>query len=154
MRALVFLIGLLALAGAAVADGVKTYTVKGAFDGIAFDVESAIVDKGLVIDVKGDVGQMLQRTGKDVSEGAKDIYVGAKYFAFCSAVHSRNMMEADPATMGLCPYVVFVYETKATPGEVVVGYRKLDDDFNDKAEDVIEDINKWLDGIVRGAIGK
>lgn len=154
MRALLVLMGLLALTGSAFADGLKTYKVKGAFDGVAFDVESAIIDKGLVIDTKGDVGGMLQRTGDDVSAGAKDIYVGAKYFAFCSAVHSRKMMEADPATMGLCPYIVFVYETKANPGEVVVGYRELEDDSPDKAEDVVEEIDKWLDGIVRGAIGK
>lgn len=154
MRALIVLIGLLALSASAVADGLKTYTVKGNFDDVAFDVESAIVDKGLVIDTKGDVAGMLKRTGQDVSEGAKEIYTGGKYFAFCSALHSRKMMEADPATMGLCPYVVFVYETKATPGEVVVGYRELEDDGSDKAEDVLEEIDKWLDGIVKGAVGK
>ncbi|MBU2582510.1 MAG: DUF302 domain-containing protein [Alphaproteobacteria bacterium] len=154
MRALSFLIGLLALTGTVFADGLKTYTVKGAFDGVAFDVESAIVDKGLVIDTKGDVGRMLQRTGKDVSDSAKEIYAGATYFTFCSAVHSRKMMEADADAMGLCPYVVFVYETVAKPGEVVVGYRKLEDDGSDKAEDVLEEIDKWLDGIVRSAIGK
>jgi uncharacterized protein (DUF302 family) len=154
MRLVFILFGLVALVSAAQADGLKTYTVKGNFDGVAFDVESTIVNKGLVIDTKGDVGGMLERTGKDVAEGAKDLYVGAKYFAFCSAVLSRKMMEADPAMMGLCPYVVYVYETKANPGEVVVGYRRLEDSGSDKAEDVLEEIDEWLDGIVREAVGK
>lgn len=154
MRALVLLIGLVALAAGAGASELETYTVKGNFDGIAFDVESTIVNKGLVIDMKGDVGGMLERTGKDVSEGAKDLYTGARYFAFCSAVLSRKMMEADPGTMGLCPYIIFVYETKAKPGEVVVGYRSLEDAGSDDAEDVLEEIDKWLDGIVREAVGK
>ena len=154
MRVFVVLIGFMFLAGSAVADGIKTYKVKGDFDSVAFDVESTIVDKGLVIDTKGDVGRMLQRTGQDVSSDAKEIYVGAKYFAFCSAVLSRKMMEADPGTMGLCPYVVFVYETKANPGVVVVGFRKLEDVGSDEAEDALEEIDEWLDGIVRSAIGK
>ncbi len=154
MRVLTFMFGLLLFCGSTFADGLKTYTVEGTFDGVAFDVESAIVDKGLVIDTKGDVARMLQRTGQDVSQDSRDIYVGATYFTFCSAVLSRKMMEADPATMGLCPYVVYVYETKANPGEVVVGFRELEDAGSDQAEDVLEEIDKWLDGIVRSAIGK
>lgn len=154
MRLLFVFFALVALVSAAQADGLKTYTVKGNFDGVAFEVESTIVNKGLVIDTKGDVGGMLERTGKDVAEGSKDLYVGAKYFAFCSAVLSRKMMEADPATMGLCPYVVFVYETKASPGEVVVGYRRLEDSGSDKAGAVLQEIDAWLDGIVREAVGK
>ncbi len=153
MRALVFLIGLVCYMSAATAEALKTYTVKGAFDEVAFDVESTIVDRGLVIDMKGDVGGMLRRTGKDVGAD-KDIYVGAKYFTFCSAVLSRKMMEADAATMGVCPYSIFVYETKASPGEVVVGYRRTSEGGSKAAEGVLSEIDTWLDGIVREAAGK
>lgn len=153
MRALVFLVGLVCFTTAAMSGSVKTYTVKGAFDEVAFDVESAIVNRGLVIDMKGDVGGMLQRTGKDVGAN-KDIYVGAKYFTFCSAVLSRKMMEADAGTMGVCPYSIFVYETEATPGEVVIGYRRTNESGSKAAEPVLLEIDTWLDGIVREAAGK
>jgi uncharacterized protein (DUF302 family) len=153
MRALVFLIGLVCFMSAATAAELKTYMVKGAFDEVAFDVESTIVDRGLVIDMKGDVGGMLQRTGKDVGAG-KEIYVGAKYFTFCSAVLSRKMMEADAATMGFCPYSIFVYETKAKPGEVVVGYRRTTGGDSKAAGAALSEVDTWLDGIVREAAGK
>ena len=153
MRALVFLTGLVCFMTAATAAGLKTYTVMGAFDEVAFDVESTIVDRGLVIDMKGDVGGMLQRTGKDVGAG-KEIYLGAKYFTFCSAVLSRKSMEADAATMGFCPYSIFVYEEKAKPGEVVVGYRRISGSDSKAAGTVLSEIDTWIDGIVREAVGK
>lgn len=134
-------------------DGTKSYTVDGEFDAVAFDLESTIVNKGLVIDSKGDVGGMLKRTGADVGS-AKEIYKGARYYSFCSAVLSRKMMEADPAAVGFCPYNVFVYETIAEPGKVTVGYRRLDDQIDGPAEDVLEEIDAWLDGIVKEAVGK
>lgn len=141
------------LSTAALAEGTKSYSVKGTIDQAAFDLESAIIDRGLTIDMKGNVGGMLQRTGKDVG-ATQEVYQGAYYFTFCSAVLSRKMMEADPATMGLCPYSVFAYETKANPGEVVIGYRRTSGDGSDAAKPVLEEIDAWLDGIVSAAAGK
>ncbi|MCH9807844.1 MAG: DUF302 domain-containing protein [Alphaproteobacteria bacterium] len=152
MRLLILLLGLLAGLAPAIAGGTKTYTVKGTFDEVALDVESTIVGRGLYIDLKGNVSGMLQRTGKDVGSD-KEIYKGANYYAFCSAVLSRKMMEADASDMGLCPYIVFVYETKAKPGEVVVGFRKVSTGGNSKSEKVLSEIDAWLDGMVREVAG-
>ena len=66
---------------------------------------------------------MLDRTAKDVGSD-KPIYSQAQYFSFCSARLSRGMLEADPANMGYCPFVVFVYERADTPGMITVGYRR------------------------------
>ena len=153
MRVVLFVIGLACFMTAASAAELKSYVVKGAFDEVAFDVESTIVDRGLVIDMKGDVSGMLDRTGKDVG-GTKKVYAGAKYFAFCSAVLSRKMVEADAATMGVCPYTIFVFETMEKPGEVVVGYQRTSDGGSEAASSVLTQIDTWLDGIVREAAGK
>ena len=153
MRVVLFVVGLACFMTAVSAAELKTYIVKGAFDEVAFDVESTIVDRGLVIDMKGDVSGMLDRTGKDVG-GTKKIYAGAKYFAFCSAVLSRKMVEADAATMGVCPYTIFVFETMENPGEVVVGYQRTSDGGSEAASSVLTQIDTWLDGIVREAAGK
>ena len=129
----------------------KTFSKKGAFDGIAFDVENAIIEKGLVIDVKGDVGGMLKRTGADVGSD-KELYAGAKYFAFCSAILSRKMMEADPENLGLCPYIVFVYELKSDPGTVIAGYRSVGERGDDASEDALKAVDEMLEGIVKSAL--
>ena len=65
---------------------------------------------------------MLERTGAEVGS-TKKLYRHGEYMIFCSAKLSREMMEADPANMGLCPFVVFLYERTDKPGEIVVGYR-------------------------------
>lgn len=154
MRMIAIFVSFIMLTTAAVATDIKSYTVSGSFDDVAFDVETAIVGAGLKIDKKGDVSGMLKRTGEDVG-ASKDIYKGATYFSFCSAVHSRKMMEADAANVGYCPYIVFVYETKAAPGEVVVGYRRLAGGGSSEAgKAALNEVDAWLDGIVRGATGQ
>ncbi len=154
MRIIAIFVSFIMLTTAAVATDVKSYTVSGGFDDVVFDVETAIVGAGLKIDTKGDVAGMLKRTAQDVG-ASKDLYKGATYFSFCSAVHSRTMMEADAANVGYCPYVVFVYETQAEPGTVVIGYRRLaGGGSSDAGKAALNDVDAWLDGIVRKAIGK
>jgi len=65
------------LATPAVAESVRTFTTSGTLDDVMLDVESAIIDKGLVIDFKGDVGGMLKRTGSDVGAKGDSIPVRA-----------------------------------------------------------------------------
>lgn len=101
---------------------VNIRTTKTPFQDVLTDVEAAIVNQGLVIDLKGNIGGMLDRTAKDL--GGKPIYAQAQYFSFCSARLSRAMLEADPANMGFCPFVVFVYERADQPGTTTVGYRR------------------------------
>ena len=81
----------------------------GSFEDATFAVESAIVDKGLVIDSVSHVGAMLNRTGADVGS-EKTLFKAADVFLFCSAVVSREVMEADPMNIMHCPYGVFVAE--------------------------------------------
>ncbi|MCV6575317.1 MAG: DUF302 domain-containing protein [Cohaesibacter sp.] len=113
-------LGLALTAGAAHAGGgiAKTYAFDGAFEDAAFGVESAIVDKGLVIDYVSHTGDMLNRTGKDVGS-TKPLFEKADIYLFCSAVLSRKVMEADPANIAYCPYKVFVTKRE---GKVEIGH--------------------------------
>ena len=122
MRNEIFAAGLaLALAApvTASAEDAVTYPFNGGFEDAAFAVESAILDRGLVIDYVSHVGEMLARTKDDVGGGA-DLFEEADIYVFCSAVLSRKMMEADPLNIVHCPYGVFVAEL----GDgVMIGHR-------------------------------
>lgn len=130
-------------AGAATAEDATTYPFDGSFEDAAFAVESAIVDKGLVIDYRSHVGEMLNRTGADVGSDVK-IFDNADVFLFCSAVLSRKVMEADPANIAHCPYGIFVTDRG---GQVAVGYRNL-------PEGPMQEVQGLLDEIAREATGK
>jgi uncharacterized protein (DUF302 family) len=147
------LIALLAVfATAAAAQELKIYRKSGGnFDDVKFDVTNAITNRGLVADFTGNVGAMLDRTGKDVGS-AKQVYKRAEYIVFCSAKLSRDMMEADAANAGFCPYIVFIYETAAKPGEVVVGYRRMPRAGKPSSIKVFAAINALLDGIAKEAV--
>jgi uncharacterized protein (DUF302 family) len=114
---------LLFIATAAAAQDLVRMTKAGDFAEIRADLTDAITSKGLVIDFNGKIGAMLDRTGEAVGS-TKKIYRNAEYFTFCSAKLSRDAMEADPLAIAHCPYVVFIYETEANPGQIVVGYRR------------------------------
>lgn len=126
----------LCLATAAIADGPVVVPFDGSFDDATFAVESAIVDRGLVIDYVSHVGDMLNRTGGDVGSD-KMIFKAADIFIFCSAVLSREVMEADPMNIVHCPYGVFVAESDQG---VMVGYRGYPDGPMQKVEALLSDI--------------
>jgi len=140
----------LAGAGAAIAADAVIFTKKGAsYEDVRTDLENAILAEGLVIDLKGNVGAMLERTGRDVGSNVP-IYNKAEYFVFCSARLSRAMMEADPANMSQCPYVMFIYQRVAAGSEVVVGYRKVIE--QGRGAKALAEINAMLERIACKAV--
>jgi len=129
--------------GAVAQDGsAQVYDVAASFEDTTFAVESAIVNRGLVIDLVSHVGAMLERTRAEV--GGDPLFANADVFLFCSAVLSRKMMEADPLNIAFCPYGVFV--TEAADGAVQVGYRHLPDG-------AMQEVEALLDAIAREAAG-
>lgn len=122
-----------------------------AFDDVKFELQNAIVGRGLTVETNGDVAGMLARTGADIGS-TRQIYKQAEYFSFCSAKLSRATMEADPANLGFCPYVVFMYETAAAPGTVHVGYRKHQPQGSAESRAALAEIDTLLDGIVGDAV--
>lgn len=134
-------------------EGVTAYTLEAPFEDVRFDLEGAIVNRGLVIDYTSHIGDMLARTAADVG-ASKDVFVNAQSMLFCSAVLSRKAMEADPANIAYCPYTVFVYETPDAPGTVTVGFRRLAETGSDASKAAIGEVNALLDEIVREAAGQ
>ena len=125
------------------AQDVVTYPFDGSFDDATFAVENAITGQGLVIDYTSHVGDMLARTGPDVGSDVT-IFDAATAYLFCSAVTSREVMEADWQNVAYCPYSVFVADRE---GEDVVGYRT----YPDGPMDAVETL---LDGIAKDAVGE
>lgn len=131
-------------ASPAVAQDIVSYTTDQAFDDVAFGIESAILDLGLVIDNVSHIGEMLERTRGDVGSDVV-LFTNADTYSFCSASLSREVMEADPMNIVFCPYDIFIAERADIPGKVTVGYRAFPEGEMQKVSDL-------LDGIIRSAI--
>jgi hypothetical protein len=131
--------------------GLKLYSKKGSFEDVKFELQNAIVGRGLVVDFNGNVGGMLERTGADVGS-TTPIYKHAEYFTFCSAKLSRATMEAEAANVGYCPYVVFIYETAAAPGGIHVGYRSPPLHGSDASKATLAEVERLLDAIAKEAV--
>ncbi|WP_372893111.1 DUF302 domain-containing protein [Rhodosalinus sp.] len=126
-------------------EDIVTYETDMSFGDVAFGLENAILDEGLVIDHVSDVGGMLSRTRADVGSEV-ELYEAAEAYGFCSASVSREVMEADPMNIAYCPYHVFIMQ-EAGAETVTIGYRGYPDGPMDAVEEM-------LDGIARAAIGR
>jgi uncharacterized protein (DUF302 family) len=93
------------------------------YDDVTFGLESAITDRGFVVDHISHVGAMLERTRADVGSDVV-LFQQADVYSFCSAKLSRQVMEANPMNIAFCPYDIFVAQH---PGEdhVTVGFRSF-----------------------------
>ncbi len=112
------------------------YDYDGDFEDATFAVESAIIDRGLVIDYVSHVGEMLKRTAADVGSDTV-IFENADIFVFCSAVLSRQVMEIEPMNVVHCPFGIFV----ADDGEnVVIGHRTYPDGAMKKVEALLREL--------------
>ena len=139
----------LCLPQAVVSEEIRSYSKRAPFEDVKFELTNQIIARGLNIDFTGQIGRMLERTGPDVGS-VKPLYTRAEYLTFCSAKLSRAMMEASLTNIGFCPYIVFIYEAAARPGETVVGYRRPANGPTEQA--VLAEIDALLDGIVKGAL--
>ncbi|WP_299349615.1 DUF302 domain-containing protein [uncultured Shimia sp.] len=131
---------------AAVADTSVTYSVDQEFDDVTFGLESAITDRGLVIDAVSHVGAMLERTKEDVGSDVT-IFDRAEVYSFCSAAISRKVMEADPMNLQFCPYGIFVMQMPGEEGKTTIGYRVM-------PEGPMQEVQMMLDEIVKEAISE
>lgn len=131
---------------------IKSYTIEGSYEDVLFDLGEALTNKGLVIDNRAHVANMLNRTAKDVG-ATSTVYKHGQVLEFCSAKLSRAAMEADPLNMGFCPYTMFVYQTTAKPGNVTVGFRILNGASTPASKTALDAVNKLLDDMVREAAG-
>jgi uncharacterized protein (DUF302 family) len=135
----------------AAGDYMAVATKTGKFQDVRDDVEMAITDRGLVVNNVSHVGDMLERTGKDLGD-SKQIFVKAEALEFCSAVVSRKMMEADPDNIVFCPYVISVYVVPGKPHEVRIAYRKPQITGSPASRQALKAVDELLSGIVKDAM--
>ncbi len=109
-RALVgaVLAGAVASHGAFGAGGYAVYTSESGFDDVLEGLKMAIQERGMYINNVMNMGDMLERTGKDLGMDTP-LYEQAESIEFCSAVLSREMSSENPAHVVNCPFIISVY---------------------------------------------
>lgn len=145
-------VGLFALQAAQAEErpGLKILSTDALFEDAAFELENAIIDRGLKIDYRGDIGKMMERTAADFG-GDRSNYKNAKFITFCSVPLTRDMVKADPQNIGFCPYIVFVYELRTEPGKSYVGYRRPLASGSQASVTAVNAIDELLAAIVKQA---
>ena len=111
------------IAAALADEGAAHFTAKGAYDDVKDSVVAAIEARGLLVDRVAHVGEMLDRTAKDLG-ASRRVYEKAEVIEFCSARVSRGMMEVDPRNLVYCPYTIAVYTLPGERGVVHLSYRR------------------------------
>ena len=138
------LLGLMIALSAAADDGASVVAAKGKFADVRDDLVAAIEKRGLVVNYVAHVGDMLERTGRDLGN-AKRIYDKAEVIEFCSATASRATMEADPRNLVFCPYTIAVYTLPGKPGDVYLAHRKYPQNA------ALKPVTELLKGIIADA---
>lgn len=143
----------LLMAGAADAatPGVHVRSIKGEFADIRGRIVMALENRGLVINYSAKVGDMLERTGRDLGRERK-IYNNAEVLEFCSAALSRDTMEADPRNIVFCPYSIAVYTLPQVPGTVYLSYRVPAAQGSGQSIRALRSVEKLLADVVGEAI--
>lgn len=137
-------------AGAAV-PGITVHSAQGGFDDVRDRVVMAIENRGLVLNYTAHVGDMLERTGKDIGRSRR-VYTKAEVLEFCSAALSRSTMEVDPRNIVFCPYAIAVYTLPGETGKVYIAYRKPLAPGSGASTRALRKVGRLLDDIVREAL--
>jgi uncharacterized protein (DUF302 family) len=149
----VAMMGLMAIATAAQAatPGIIIHSTKAQFDEVKERVVMAVENRGMVLNYTAHVGDMLDRTGKDVGRERR-VYAHAEVIEFCSATLSRDTMEADPRSIVFCPYTIAIYALPKEPGKIYLSYRKPVAIGSGQSIKALRAVEKLLENIVREAL--
>jgi uncharacterized protein (DUF302 family) len=143
---------MLVLSTAAAAGGkhMETFTSKYDFDTVKQNVEEALTSRGLVVNNVSHIGEMLERTGKDLG-AAKQIYARAEAIEFCSATVSRKMMEADPHNIVFCPYIISIYVLPNETSKTYVSFRRPEPVGSKQSMAALKEVEQLLREIIKEA---
>lgn len=104
--------------------GYAVYTSESGFSDVMEGVKMAIEERGMYINNVMNIGEMLERTGKDL--GAEEqLFTRAESFEFCSAGLSREMSGENPAHVVNCPFIMTVYTLPNEPDTTYVVHREI-----------------------------
>ena len=124
----------------------RVYQTPGDYETVRAFLLAEIEQRGLVVNRIGNVNDMLGRTAGAVG-ATVTAFLNAEAVLFCKADLSHNITHADPHNVVLCPYSIVIYETRAEPGTIYLGYRGFDAGFP-----AVRIVNRLLDEIIRHAI--
>jgi uncharacterized protein (DUF302 family) len=119
------------------------------FETVMEAAKGAIAERGMYINNIMHMGEMLERTGKDLGMEEK-IYERIESIEFCSAVLSRKMTSENPARAVNCPFILAVYTLPDQEGKTFVAYRKIPQGEIDASE-VMAEVAEMLEGVAEGA---
>ncbi len=108
---------------AAASEWVERQRVRQPFADVREALTLAIENRGLVINYTSHIADMLSRTGADIG-ASKQVFGQAEIIEFCSAKLSRQMMEADPHHIVLCPFAIAVYTLPGDDGHTWISWRR------------------------------
>lgn len=123
MRAFAPLLALCLTSPPAAADWAVRQATSQPFADVREALTLAIENRGLVINYTSHIADMLARTGADIGAG-KQVFGQAEIIEFCSAKLSRQMMEADPHTIVLCPFAIAIYTLPGADGQTWIAWRR------------------------------
>ncbi len=129
-----------------------TKTVEAEFEDVMFDMKDAIVNLGLVLEHSGNISTMLERTAVAVTGAQTETYSNAQYILFCSAKLTHTATMADPRNISICPFIIYAYESKATPGKTTVGYRNPDLGELPKDDPLYIEIHAYLKALIDSTV--
>jgi uncharacterized protein (DUF302 family) len=134
-----------------------TTSIEGTFEDVYDEFKNAIINEGLTIDYVGNVDQMLERTSQaqidtdDIDQNLKQVtpvYLFAKYMQFCSSALTHKAVQANPNNLSMCPFLVFIYETNANPGRIIIGYRPPTLSTDKASKAISQEVVLFLNGII------
>jgi uncharacterized protein (DUF302 family) len=128
---------------------VMEVTARGRFDDVKQQLVLSIENRGLIVNHESKVGEMLERTGKDLGAATR-IYVRAEVLEFCSATLSRQVMEADARLLALCPYGIGIYTLPGEADSVHLAYRRPQSEGTAAAQ-ILQQVDRLLHEIVQDA---
>ncbi len=142
---------LAAFAVAAATPIVHVRSTRGEFAAVRERLVMALEDRGLVLNNTAHVGEMLERTGRDLGYD-RQIYGNAEVLEFCSAALSRETMAADPHNIVFCPYAIAVYTVPQVPGTVYLAYRVPVAPGSARSVRALHEVEKLLADLVNEAL--
>jgi hypothetical protein len=135
--------------------GYRVHTKTGTYANVRDDLKDAIVNRGFVIDYVGQFNAMLERTaeavGRDAGGGTPSPYLNAEYMQFCPSKLTHEGVSASPHSIANCPVALFVYELRAEPQKIVVGYRLPIGTPSKRVKEVNAKLSTLLESIAKEA---
>ncbi|ESQ14726.1 MAG: DUF302 domain-containing protein [Thiohalocapsa sp. PB-PSB1] len=139
-----------ALTSATQAGGYAVYQSDSSFVDVMDGLKLAIEERGMYINNVMHIGEMLERTGKDLGMN-EPIYTQANSIEFCSAVLSRKMAAENPEWIINCPFVVAVYTLPDRSDITYVVHHAIPPDQIENSA-VMKEVAEMLRGVAESAV--